>query len=482
MMKKLLFGLLSLCLLVSELQAGDGKNNTLLDKDAKMQWWRDAKLGLFVHWGPYCLYGGVYNGYQQRRGGAEWIMNRCKIPCMEYRAKASTFNPVNFDAEQLVLMAKEAGMKYIIFTTKHHDGFAMFKSDASRFNIVDYTSFKRDVVDELAQACRKHHMKLGFYYSQSQDWCNPGGATIRKLMKEGWANPDSVEIDAFTAAHGGAWDYQQRSRSFNDYFYAVALPQIKELLSRYGDVAVMWFDTPYSINKKQAAEVMAELARYPQIILNDRLKRPDIYGDYKTPEGLIPKMEDIKGADWETCMNIGSSWGYKSWENQWKSSEQIIRNLITIAARGGNYLLNVGPDPQGEIPEEAQERLRALGNWMKVNGEAIYGTTRSELSPEWGQCTRKDAKKNTSYYLCVFNWPENGKLVFECPYKVKSVSFLKNGQPLRYTTAAGKTEIDVKGLTPDAVATVIKVELKTKLPAVKLDYNTTKTFDIVDEK
>ena len=168
-----------------------------LSQEQKMAWWQEAKFGMFVHWGPYSLYGGVYNGYQQRRGGAEWIMNRCKIPVREYRAKSSTFNPVHFNADSLVLMAREAGMKYIVFTTKHHDGFAMFQSRASSFNIVDYTPFRRDIVDEVVQACRRHGMKIGFYYSQSQDWCNPGGNTARKEMREGWANPDSVEIDGY---------------------------------------------------------------------------------------------------------------------------------------------------------------------------------------------------------------------------------------------------------------------------------------------
>ncbi len=479
-MKKILLCLLSLHLITGNLYARDNTRVSAIS-DNKMQWWRDAKLGLFIHWGPYCLYGGVYNGFQQRRGGAEWIMNRCKIPYREYRAKASTFNPVNFNAEKIVCMAKDAGMKYIVFTTKHHDGFAMFKSNASRFNIVDYTPFKRDIVDELAQACRKYDMKLGLYYSQTQDWCNPGGLTIRKLMKEGWANPDSLEIDDFTAKHGGAWDAQQQTRTFNDYFYNIALPQIKELLSRYRDVAVMWFDTPASISKKQADDVMAELSRYPHIIINDRLKRPDVYGDYKTPEGLIPKNKDIEGVDWETCMNIGSSWGYKSWENQWKSSLQIIRNLITIAARGGNYLLNVGPDPLGVIPEEAQERLRDLGKWMQSNGEAIYGTTRSQLTPAWGECTRKDFPKHTTYYLCVFQWPENGILPFDCPHKVKNVSVLTTGKPLKYTIQDGQMRINIKEITPDSVTTVIKVELKTKLAPVKLSYNADKNFKVTDE-
>ena len=219
-----------------------------LVQEQKMADWNEAKFGLFVHWGPYCLYGGVYNGFHQNRGGAEWIMNRCKIPVMEYRAKASTFNPVGFDADALVAMAKGAGMKYLVITTKHHDGFAMFQSDASRFNIADYTPYGKDIIDQVVNACRKQGLKIGFYYSQSQDWRNAGGATARKEMKEGWANPDSLEIDNFTKEHRGAWDYKQFERSFDDYFHAVALPQMKELLSRYGDdLFAIFFDTPMSI-------------------------------------------------------------------------------------------------------------------------------------------------------------------------------------------------------------------------------------------
>ncbi len=269
--------------MVFNLQAKSGNQVT-----GKMDWWQEAKFGLFVHWGPYCLYGGVYDGYRQQRGGAEWIMNRCKIPVGEYRAKASTFNPVKFDAEQLVLMAKNAGMKYVVLTSKHHDGFAMFKSAASNFNIVDYTPFKRDVVDEVAAACRKHGMRFGLYYSHAQDWNNAGGATSRKLMREGWANADSAYIDRFTEAHHGAWDYRQLERSFADYIHQVSIPQIKELLNRYPDLAVLWFDTPTNMNDSLAEEIHQLVLQYPKIITNDRLKRPNILATTRLPRARCP--------------------------------------------------------------------------------------------------------------------------------------------------------------------------------------------------
>ncbi len=452
-----------------------------ISQEEKMQWWQDAKFGMFVHWGPYSLYGGVYNGYNQRRGGAEWIMNRCKIPVREYRAKASTFNPVRFNADSLVLMAKNAGMKYIVFTTKHHDGFAMFGSKASNFNIVDYTPFGRDIVDEVVNACRQHGLKIGFYYSQSQDWCNPGGSTARKEMKEGWPNRDSVEIDEYTRIHHGAWDELQTTKSFNDYFYSVSLPQIKELLGRYGDdLGVIFFDTPQAITKEQASDVMKELSKYPKIIVNDRLRRPDFPGDYKTPEGRVPKAEDIEGIYWETCMNIGSSWGYKSWDKAWKSSKVILRNLLTISSMGGNYLLNVGPDSYGEIPSEARQCLNEVGCWLAVNGEAVYGTRRSNIPFEWGACIRKDERKNTVLYLCVFDRPESGKISLKSILGGRRATMLVDGKPLRFTSRKGVTEIELPETLSDPVATVIKLELKGKLPQEKLISNSEKVFKILD--
>ena len=462
---------------VSAADPGDG-----LSTAEKMEWWNEAKFGLFVHWGPYCLYGGVYNGYRQKRGGAEWIMNRCKIPVREYRAKATTFNPVDFDAEDLVLMAKNAGMKYVVLTSKHHDGFAMFKSDASKFNIVDYTKFDRDVVDELAKACKKYGMKLGLYYSHAQDWNNPGGSTARKVMSEGWENPDSAMVDAFTEANHGAWDPIQLERSFNDYFHQVSLPQVRELLSRYGDqLAILWFDTPTRMTDECAQEMMDLLKDYPHIITNDRLKRPNFAGDYKTPEGKVPKPEDVEGVYWETCMNIGSSWGFKSWESNWKSTDDVIRTLIMCAARGGNLLLNVGPDPMGIVPDPAKDCLKGVGEWLKTHGEIIYGTQRSGLYPQWGECIRKDEGKTTSLYLCVYDWPSDGILKLESPYRASSASMYDNGKSLKVRSSKGVTTVELPQRPAGDFVTVIKLNLAKKLPPVVLKSNQDKFFEIADE-
>ncbi|MDR2148660.1 MAG: alpha-L-fucosidase [Tannerella sp.] len=452
--------------------------------DQKMEWWREARFGMFIHWGPYSIWGGVYHGHQQQRGGAEWIMNRCKIPVAEYQQAAATFNPVKYDPESWVLLAREAGMKYIVITSKHHDGFAMFKSNASNFNMVDFTLYKKDVIDELAKACRKHNMKLGFYYSQAQDWNNPGGSVARKVMAEGWANPDSARIDAYTEAHDGSWDPVQESRSMADYIDQVAVPQIRELLTNYGDIAIIWWDTPTRMTDEFAVKLQNELKNYPQVITNDRLKRPNFPGDYKTPEQQIPDPSELGNFDWETCMTMGSSWGYKSWDQNWKTPQTLIRNLINIASKGGNYLLNVGPTPEGEIPQQSIDGLRAIGRWMKVNGEAIYGTQRSPVDkPDWGYITRKDGKKTTCLYLSVCELPRDGKIVLEGLSDAKSAVLLAGKTKLKTVKTAKGLEIRLPAQMPDPVATVIKLELKGKLAPVKGGAaRQSKGFGIVDEK
>ena len=446
----------------------------------KMEWWREARFGMFIHWGPYCILGGEYHGHQQRRGGAEWIMNRCKIPVAEYQEIAATFNPVKYAPESWVLLAKEAGMKYIVMTSKHHDGFAMFKSAASSFNIVDHTLYKKDVLDELAKACRKHNIKLGFYYSQAQDWNNPGGSVARKEMAEGWANPDSVKIDAYTKEHNGHWDPAQETRTMEQYIDEVAIPQIRELLTNYGDVAVIWWDTPTQMTDAFAEKLDAELKKYPQVITNDRLKRPNFPGDYKTPEQKIPDPSELGDFDWETCMTMNGSWGYKSWDTNWKTTETLVHNLINAASKGGNYLLNVGPTAEGEIPQQSIDGLKAIGRWMKVNGEAIYGTQRSPLEkPEWGYITRKGDK---TLYLSVCEWPTDGKLTIEGLSSARAATLLANKTKLKTEMSENTLIINLPQQMPDPVATVIKLELKDKIDTGKNGSKSSKEFEIIDEQ
>ena len=457
-MKYFLTGLL----LIFMLQLNWGQETS---KDKRMKWWREAKFGMFIHWGDYSLLAGVYKGHQMRRGGAEWIMNRMKIPVKEYQQYAKKFNPTKYDADAWVKMAKEAGMKYIVITAKHHDGFAMFKTKASKWNIVDATPYGKDVLKPLAIACKKYGIKLGFYYSQAQDWNNPGGAAARRVTTEGWLNPDSAKIDAYTKAHNGHWDPIQTSKSMTEYINNVAVPQVRELLTNYGDVSVLWWDTPVDMTDEYAEKLQALLKLQPNIITNNRLKRPNFPGDTQTPEQKIPTKEEMEGKDWETCMTMNGTWGYKSYDHNWKSSKTLIRNLIDIASKGGNYLLNVGPKADGTFPEESIERLRDIGKWMKVNSEAIYATEASPLdSLGWGRCTMKADGDNTILYLFVFDWPADGKLIVPgLKNKIITSDLLANGSNLIAESKENNTIIKVPSAAPDSTASVIKLKVEGKI-------------------
>jgi alpha-L-fucosidase len=455
-MKKLLcclFGLLSVTQTLSA-QAS-------LTRDQRMQWWREARFGMFIHWGVYAVPAGTYKGHQIGRA-AEWIMNRGKIPVADYQQFAAQFNPVQYDPEAWVKMAKDAGMKYIVITAKHHDGFALFETRASKWNVVDATPYKKDLLKPLAEACRKYGIKLGFYYSQAQDWNNPGGSAARKATSEGWANPDSATIDAYTKVHSGHWDPAQTTDSMRNYIDNVAVPQVKELLSNYGDVAVLWWDTPTGMTDEYAQKLQALLELQPNIITNDRLKRPNFPGDYKTPEQKIPNLHELDGRDWETCMTMNGSWGYKSYDNKWKSTETLIRNLIDIASKGGNYLLNVGPTAAGTFPQASINALQNVGAWMKTNGEAVYATTASPFGIlPWGRCTRKTQEGNTILYLSVFDWPKNGQLTVPgLKNEVISATLLANGAAVKTTAGSEGLVLNVPAAAPDNIAAVIKVMVK----------------------
>jgi len=432
----------------------------------RMEWWREARFGMFIHWGVYAVPAGVYKGQKINRIG-EWIMNRGKIPVSEYQAFAREFNPVKYDPDAWVKMAKDAGMKYIVITAKHHDGFALFDSKATKWDIVDATPYGKDLLKPLADACRKYGIKLGFYYSQAQDWNNPGGAAARKVASEGWANPDSATIDAYTDAHSGHWDPAQTAKTMSQYVDDVAVPQVKELLTNYGDVAILWWDTPTGMTDEYAEKLNALLKLQPNIITNDRLKRPNYPGDYKTPEQRIPNLSELDGKDWETCMTMNETWGYKSYANNWKSVETLVRNLIDIASKGGNYLLNVGPKADGTFPQESIDILKGMGAWMKVNAEAIYDTKASPfgLFP-WGRCTKKDPDSyrdgtNTTLYLSVFDWPKDGKLILPgLKNKVSSAKLLANGAMLKTKKTKEGLNVFTSAQAVDPIATVIKLEVK----------------------
>ena len=319
-------------------------SETKEERNRRMAWWHEARFGMFIHFGLYAVPAGEWNG-KKIPGIGEWIMNRAKISVKDYEKLAERFNPVKFDAEEWVELAKEAGMKYIVITSKHHDGFAMYHSKASPYNIVDATPFDRDPLKELSEACGKHGIKLGFYYSQAQDWHHPGGA-------------------------GNTWDREMPRVSMEEYLREKAAPQVREILTEYGDIAILWWDTPRNMTKERADMLRPLIELMPGLITNNRLGG-GYPGDYDTPEQYIPGGGS-GDRDWETCMTMNDTWGFKSYDHNWKSTEDLIRKLADIVSKGGNFLLNVGPTAEGLIPEPSVARLKEIGKWLKVNGDSIY--------------------------------------------------------------------------------------------------------------
>jgi alpha-L-fucosidase len=380
-------------------------------------------------------------------GIGEWIMYNAKIPVADYARVAATFNPVEFDADAWVRLAKEAGQKYIIITAKHCDGFALFDSKASPFNIVSHTPFKRDVLKELAAACKKHEVKFGIYYSQAQDWHHPGGAAYKTTFAGG--DPGA-----------GRWDPAQAG-DFDEYIERIAIPQVRELLTNYGPVSVFWWDSPVGMTPERARRFAPLLSLQPGIITNNRLlddNAPSEFpGDTDTPEQTIPPT-GLKDRDFEVCMTMNDTWGYKKNDENWKSSSDLIRKLVDVASKGGNFLLNVGPDALGRIPAPSVEGLQAVGRWTQVNGEAIYGTSASPFTKlPWGRCTQKPG----ILYLHVCDWPKDGKLFvpgLESP--VASARLLSGGEALRVESSEGAKWIHLPSIAPDPVASVICVHLE----------------------
>jgi alpha-L-fucosidase len=416
----------------------------------RIAWFREAKFGMFIHWGLYSVLGGEWQGKQmpipssRAEGGVgryladdnvELIMENLRIPLAEYREVGRQFNPVKFDAQQWVSMIKATGMKYMVITAKHEDGFAMFHSKVSKYNIVDATPFKRDPMKELAEACRREGIRLCFYYAQRIDYEDPN-------------------------SYSNYWDYHEVKRDYAKYFDGKAKGQVRELLTGYGPLGIIWFDdrtyTP------QQAKEMADLVHsiQPRCLVDGRVgsfigKEPvgdyDVLGDHELPPGEVQEY-------FETPQTLNHSWCYNKFDNDWKPPREVIHELVDVVSKGGNYLLDVGPTGDGTFPQPAVDILHKVGEWMERNGESIYGTSPCPLGQlPWGRCTVKGEK----LYLHVFDWPQDGELsLVRLKNDVKrAYLFADSSRAVDFSRGEGKLSVWLPGAPVDEEDTVVVLEI-----------------------
>jgi len=402
-------------------QSRDYLNETQDELDARMEWWRDARFGMFIHWGLYAVPAGVYEN-EPIDGIGEWIMNSAHIPVAEYEKFAAQFNPIQFDAAEWVRIAKDAGMKYIIITSKHHDGFSMWDSDVSNYDVMDATPFGRDILRELADAAAEQGIRLGFYHS---------------IMD--WHHPDAQ------APHYPTYNTSEKSNpNFQRYVDNYLKPQVRELVTKY-DPVVLWFDGEWI--PEWTHEMGLDMYNFvrsmkPDILINNRVDKgrrgmqgmtltdQQYAGDFGTPEQEI--LEGTSTLDWESCMTMNDTWGFKSTDHNWKSADSLVHNLVDIVAKGGNYLLNVGPTAEGLIPQASVERLAEMGDWMDVNGEALYGS-RLWTYYEDGESVRYTHVGDNIYAISL-GWPGRElKLTRVQPDAGSEIRLLGYDQPLSWT-------------------------------------------------
>lgn len=415
-----------------------GESLDVKQETRRGRYFADGNYCMFIHWGLYSHIANKWDG-KTYYGIGEWIMHprMAGIPVDEYKAVAKEFNPVEFNAREIAQLAKDAGMKYIIITSKHHDGFAMFHSETNKFNIVDATPFGRDPMKELSDACRELGLGFGFYYSHNQDWTYPGGSG------------------------GPRVDHEGNRKTFDDYFLEKCLPQVEEITKNYGEIELIWFDTPGNMPPKYAKQLVDVVHRnQPVALVSGRVGHR--LGDYQTMGDMEVPLENIEGL-WEGIDVTNDSWGFAWYDENWKTPKQILTSLLSTIARGGTFMMNVGPDGLGRIPEPAKQSLLSAGKWIARYPQVVYGTDASPWNHAlpWGDVIAKDHK----LYLTVFEWPQTGEIWLpglQSRIHEVCVAGTSKKQKLSFSKEGAWTCIKVPEKAPDPLISVLEVTLKEK--------------------
>ena len=410
---------------------GEGVKSAATTRGA---WMKDSRFAMFIHWGLFSELGGAWKG-KTYYGISEWIMRRAGIPVSEYEGVAAQFNPSQFNAREWVRAAKAAGMRDITITAKHHEGFAMFASAASRYNIVDATPFHRDALKELAEACKAEGLRFGFYYSQTQDW---------------------HERDAV----GNTWEFKTPG-DFPRYLHEKAIPQIKELTSNYGPIATIWFDTPGPITLPQSRDLVEMVHKaQPRALVNSRIGNG--LGDYDTLGDMeIPRLP--RAGLWESVDTHNDSWGYATNDTNFKSAREIAERLVRVVSKGGVYMLNIGPDGKGRIPDASLRMLSEVGQWVKQHEQAIHGSGATPFGPlPWGECTTR----GNTLFLHVFDWPRGGRLIVP-GLQSKVLRARSGGVNVPVKAIPGGVMVQLAAAQPAGLIPVVELELAGEAKATR---------------
>ncbi|MDO6597937.1 alpha-L-fucosidase [Oceanihabitans sp. 2_MG-2023] len=452
-------------------------------KEASKEAFNDAKYGMFIHWGLYSIPGGIWKGkkMEELRGPkvAEWIQFGAQIPREEYAELAPQFNPTSFDADAIAKLAKDAGMKYLVITSKHHDGFAMYDSKVSEYDIVDASPYPKDIVQELYDACQKYDIDFGLYYSHNIDWMDGNDCGLSEYLASGGEEHARVKRKAGI----NTWD--PSPNTFTEYLENKAYPQVEEILTKFPNMTTLWYDFAHYVTPEESAKFY-KLAYdlQPKMLVNSRVGNG--LGDFDIPgDNKIPKDHLSITKPWQTVGTTNNSWGYKSYDNDWKSPKELLFWLTEIVSKGGNYMLNIGPKASGEVPQESIVNLLTVGKWLRVNGEAIYNTRKWNVTHEGPTKLNMDGtgdrekhgfvaaftpqdfwftQKGNSIYAIAFQYPENQVIIKSLSSKnttkIEDVELLGTTSKISWKQTNEGLEVDLKGEQVDKSGYALKIILK----------------------